>query len=94
MKKIISISEAMRPRHADAPKLQANADATYNEDNGELHVLLTLTHHDDKSKTRPSLESQTVRMKVALDEAVVAAKDVFHSWIRKLVQNGEGLIEK
>lgn len=84
----------MRPAHVGVPELQANADATYNEDSGELQVLLTLSHHNDESKTRPSLESETVTMKVELDEAVVAAKDIFHSWIKRLVQKGEALIEK
>lgn len=37
---------------------------------------------------------QTIKTKVSLEEAIPAAKDIFHSWIEKILRTGLVTIEE
>lgn len=85
MKKIISISETLKIA-ADQEPVRANADAAYDEANGDLYVQLRLSESN--------CGSETVKTKVSLADATSAARDIFHSWIHKLVKQGMVSIEE
>lgn len=92
MRKIISISETLCVPHTEK-HIQANADALFNEQTGEMEVRLHAELPEAISEVLQPLVSQVVHAKVSLEEAIPAAKDIFHSWIRRLTQTGFVAVE-
>lgn len=95
MRKVLSISETMRAADYGPSHFHASADAWYDENASELQVRLTLIERRSADSTHDrQIEAQTVRVKTDLEEAVSAAKEIFHNWTKALVKKGQVFIER
>lgn len=96
MKKIISITEVVDRFGSGSEEVEfrATADAQYDEAKNKLIVDLKSFIHPEKCVSSEALsrpgwqpQRQTVNSIVSWEETIPAAKDIFHSWIRKLTQS-------
>ena len=85
MKKLLSITENLR-KAVDHQRVQASADAMYDEEKGELTVSLKLSDEPNPC--------DIVRSKVVFAEADPAVREIFHFWIQRLVKGGTFLVEE
>lgn len=99
MKKIISITEVVDCVESGSQELEfrATADAQFDEVKGALVVELKSFVYPEKCAASSALpqgwrpQVQTVNSVVSWEEAMPAAKDIFHSWVRKLTQSMNSL---
>ena len=93
MRKIISISETFEIPHSSG-QVQASADTFYDEAKGEMEVNLKVAALGNEEIKIEGCGSQTVKQKISLDEVIPAAKDIFHSWIQRILQTGAVAVPK
>ena len=96
MKKIISITEVVDRFESGSEEIEfrATADAHYDETKNTLVVELKSFIHPENCASSDALsrpgwrpQRQTVNSIVSWEETIPAAKDIFHSWARKLTQS-------
>ena len=99
MKRVISISEIVRPVQVenDFCEVWASADANYGEAKSQLEVKLDAFLRRSKDNKRLTASwlppAETVAERVDIEEASPAAKEIFESWVQRVRRATEGRVD-
>lgn len=85
MRKVISISETLEiPNRGE--RARASADAVYDEAKSEMEITLRIVPLGKESLE--SFRPETIKTIIPFEEALPAAKDIFHGWLKKFLKSG------